>query len=68
MYDEINRYVQKKMVFRILVCARKPNRHWKYDEFKTDYTILLRTRKFKTRLFDGGYYAANLKNIGRYQP
>lgn len=66
MYDEINRFVLKENgFFRVLVCAEgEPNRHWKYDEFKTDYTILLRTRKFKKHDYlTGGYYAANLKKI-----
>jgi glycosyltransferase involved in cell wall biosynthesis len=66
MFDEINHFVLKENgFFRVLVCAEsEPNRHWKYDEFKTDYTLLLQTRKFKKHDYvTGGYYAINLKKV-----
>lgn len=45
-YDEFYQECKKRNFnFKVLVMAKsEPERHWNYDDFKTDYTILLKSK------------------------
>lgn len=54
---------EKGIFFKVLLMTEtEPNRNWKYDDLKTDYTILLKNRSYD---FNGIYihYNPNLKEV-----
>lgn len=63
-FDILNKKCQEKGVFFkvLLMTKTEPNRNWKYDDLKTDYTILLKNKSYN---FNGIYihYNPNLKEV-----
>lgn len=48
-YDKLNEYFrEKKFEFKVLVMSRsESNRHWNYEDYERDYTVLLRGKQIK---------------------
>lgn len=50
-YELMYRECQKRgdNFYVILMAATEPNRNWNYDDYKTEYTILLKYKTFSIR-------------------
>lgn len=50
-FDIFNKICEKKNIFfKVLIMANtEPNRNWKYDDYKTDYTILLKSKTYSIK-------------------
>lgn len=63
-FDILNQKCQEKGIFFkvLLMTETEPNRNWKYDDLKTNYTILLKNKSYN---FNGIYihYNPNLKEV-----
>lgn len=63
LYDEMYNYFHANGdEFCVLLMAEgEPNRHWLYDEYKTNYTILLQKKILNKHDYVSGYYSKDLK-------
>ncbi len=63
-FDECNKYAKEKGITFKVVCFSKgePNRKWKYDEFKRDYTEVLKSKTITLKYFGMLHFNNGIKS------